>query len=75
MTTAAQDTGIRLSPQEMPAAEASTKQKKLALVASKGGLDELYPILPPLPEPSVGMPGSSAPSTASTWSTRSVARR
>ncbi len=45
MTTAAQDTGIRLSPQEMPAAEASTKQKKLALVASKGGLDELYPIL------------------------------
>ena len=45
MTTAAQESGISLSPQETPEAEGVTKQKKLALVASKGGLDELYPIL------------------------------
>src|SRR5680860_709154 len=28
-----------------PAAEALPKQKKMALVASKGGLDEAYPVL------------------------------
>jgi peroxiredoxin family protein len=45
MTTAAQDAGTNVSSLESPGAEAATKQKKLALVASKGGLDELYPIL------------------------------
>jgi peroxiredoxin family protein len=45
MTTAAQDAGTNVSSLESPGAEALPEQKKLALVASKGGLDELYPIL------------------------------
>lgn len=44
MTTAA-EAGSTVSPLEAPAAEDAPDRKKLALVASKGGLDEVYPIL------------------------------
>lgn len=44
MTSAAQDAGTVTMLEEI-AAEAGPERKKLALVASKGGLDEVYPIL------------------------------
>ena len=45
MTSAPQDAGTNVTPLDAPGAEAIPEPKKLALVASKGGLDELYPIL------------------------------
>jgi peroxiredoxin family protein len=45
MTSAAQEAGTNVSSLESPGAEAIPEPKKLALVASKGGLDEVYPIL------------------------------
>ncbi len=39
------DAGTNVAQFEAPGAEAIPEPKKLALVASKGGLDELYPIL------------------------------
>lgn len=49
MTAASQEVGQEagrvVSPEESPEAESVPKQKKLALVASKGGLDEVYPVL------------------------------
>ncbi len=45
MTQALQEAGTVVSPLEAPGAEAIPEPKKLALVASKGGLDEVYPIL------------------------------
>ncbi len=45
MTQAAQDVGTNVSTLEAPGAEAIPEPKKFALVASKGGLDEVYPIL------------------------------
>jgi len=45
MTQAAQEAGTVVTPLESPGAEAIPEPKKLALVASKGGLDEVYPIL------------------------------
>lgn len=45
MTSAAQEAGTNVSPLESPGAEAIPEPKKMALVASKGGLDELFPVL------------------------------
>ena len=43
--TQAAESGATVSSLEAPGAEAIPEPKKLALVASKGGLDEIYPIL------------------------------
>lgn len=45
MTSVAQEAGTNASPMDQPAPEAIPEPKKLALVASKGGLDEVYPVL------------------------------
>jgi peroxiredoxin family protein len=45
MTSAAQEAGTNVSTLESPGAEAIPEPKKFAMVASKGGLDEVYPIL------------------------------
>lgn len=45
MTSSVQEAGTNVSPLESPGAEAIPEPKKMALVASKGGLDELYPVL------------------------------
>jgi peroxiredoxin family protein len=45
MTAQADDPMLKPVADEAPAAEAVPEPKKMALVASKGGLDEVYPIL------------------------------
>jgi len=45
MTASTSEPAVRAVPDESPGAEAEPARKSLALVASKGGLDEVYPVL------------------------------